>query len=683
MKKIFSLSLILLAVFTLVSCGPEKRVLDPVILGVQSEVEVQVGDNFDPLEGITAKESDAKGAKDITDLLKHTFNESMLDAVGEKTFSISVTNADGRTITENVKLIVSDESGSGRSNLVLVAPNAITYYIGSKAFNPLEEVRAYVSGTGEAVDVEITSDDYTTRVPGEYSFVVSTLEADGIPVEKTIKLVVKAKADIPTDLSKTEPIEITLWHSNGTTIEEELIKYGDDFEALMSQQGYNVTVNIVKNGATYDEIRTNMVNALKGGKLPNIIQNYPDHVVEYEANGAISSLTPYIYHPIHGYDENDPSEMFTDILESYRQEQRATNDNGDYLSLPFNKSTEVVVYNKLLFDAVLKGAPFPDTWQELFELYPEIMSVKDQIIDQIAQRWAASGSPLTAGDIQKAKTDFVPFTYDSSDNAFITLVRQFGGSYTSRGSDGVGRLEFDNAITKDMLNFFGNKEGGKMFTVPANWEVGYANAVSTKGTTVFSVGSTGGLRYNNPVNEGFELYEVGVAPIPYDQYSPESRSVIQQGTNMSLTTQGTAQEKLASWLFIKYLTSAEIQSKFGIVTGYSPIRNSVYETDEAYAAYLAEADTVMESSYIEQGLTKNEYTSLYELKLKAMGARAAAEQRQYQYFDTPFIGSSAARDAVGVAFDRVILANANADLAKEIRDAIAYAIAEANKTIGK
>jgi ABC-type glycerol-3-phosphate transport system substrate-binding protein len=449
----------------------------------------------------------------------------------------------------------------------------------------------------------------------------------------------------------------------------------------MSQEGYNVKVLITKNGETYDILRTNVVNALKGGSLPNIVQNYPDHVVEYNKSGAIASLTPYIKHPVWGLDETKADEKFTDILESYRAEQRATNDQGDYLSLPFNKSTEVAVYNKTLFDAVLRGRPFPETWQDLQELYPDIMRVKDNVIDQIAERWAAANKPLTADEISKAKSQFVPFAYDSSANAFITLTRQFGGAYTSRDSNGKGKLEFDSPQVRAMLNYFGSKENGHWFAVPPQWEVQYANNVSNHGTTAFSVGSTGGVRYNTPVESGFELFEIGVAPVPYDKYSPESKAAIQQGTNMSLTTQGTPEERLISWLFIKYLMSTEIQTRFAIATGYSPVRNSIYST-QAFLDYVATADEVMPKSYIEAGLSVKDYQAKYELKVKAMASKVQETQRKYLFYDTPFIGSSATRDAVGVAFDRVILNKNDSELAQAIENAIAFAVAEAMKTIG-
>ena len=139
-------------------------------------------------------------------------------------------------------------------------------------------------------------------------------------------------------------------------------------------------------------------------------------------------------------------------------------------------------------------------------------------------------------------------------------------------------------------------------------------------------------------------------------------------------------KKLASWYFIKYLTSHNVQLEFALATGYSPIRESVY-TSARFEEYLSLADETIADSAALEGVTAAEYRAKFESIVKAMGARAAAQQRDYQFYDTPFIGSSATRDAVGVAFDRVILSSKEADLVDTIIQALAYANAEALKGI--
>ena len=152
------------------------------------------------------------------------------------------------------------------------------------------------------MEVVLDQDEYTTAVPGKYTYSVKTTNQIGKVATQTISLtVVRQQTAILAELPKNQTIKIEMWHANGTTIENELKKYGKAFEAEMLAQGYNIEVTITNNGSDYDELKTNVINALKGGQLPNIVQNYPDHVVEYAQVGAIESLTPYIQHPTHGY----------------------------------------------------------------------------------------------------------------------------------------------------------------------------------------------------------------------------------------------------------------------------------------------------------------------------------------------------------------------------------------------
>lgn len=667
-KKILAIMLAITATVLLVACGPEVVSRRPSLQGVRERVVIEVGEDYDPLEGVTAV--DGNGV-DITENITHTFQEVWVNQAGSHTYTVTI-EANGLTDSKNVTLIVGSDS-----DIVITAPSAVTHYIGTIEFDPLLEATAYNRVDGEPVELELEGyDPFFANVPGKNSYVVQATDDEGRRATQTITLTTKPQVEIANTLS-TEPIVINMWHANGTTIEDALKEYAVLFGQKMAAEGYNITVNIQNNGSNYDELRTNFVNALKGAELPNLIQNYPDHVVEYSSHGAIASVLPYIHHPVWGLDPENPEEAFLDILESYRREQRAVTLDGDYLSFPFNKSTEVIAYNKDMFDDVLLGQAFPETWQELFALAPALIANKDRHIDQIATRWAAAGSPIEADEIATIKQGFVPFTYDSKANAFITLVRQFGGSYTGRNSDGKGQLQFDNETTRVMLDFFG--ENQDYFTIPERWEVSYASDMFKKGYTAVAVGSTGGVRYNTPQEKGTKLFNIGIAPMLYDADTPGARSVIQQGTNISLTTAGSPDQKIASWLFLKFLSSAEIQEDFAVKTGYSPIRQSVYER-EGFLTYAANKDTVIEANYTAQGMTQQEYINNFELHVKAMASSVITQTNQYQFFDTPFIGSSATRTAVGVAFERVILRTGALNTA--IENSIAYAVSEANKVIG-
>lgn len=663
MKKFTGLFTALLIAAILTACSVEVRNTAPSLSGVENEVSIDFGDTFDPLDGVTA--TDAQDGDLTSEITAEGFQEAWLsnEAGGVYSYTISVEDAGGLTATESVTLTVV---GNVEQTVELrYVQTAQTYYIGSTDYDPLRGVQAVDTKDGDEVDLTdsiVVNDLPSLTRAGRYNFSLSVENELGASATTTISLTVKNEVDfIPSDLT-SDDIEITLWHSNGSTIEGALNTYADEFEVLYP----NITVNIVKNGDNYDALRQNVVSAIKGGTLPNIVQGYPDHVAEYIANNVILSLNPYIDNPTWGYDSTDETETLEDILWNYREENsQFVGDNatpGEFYSLPFNKSTEVLIYNTDVVDALISSGAIdemPTTWQGLFAASSAFEGVADNYIDQYG---TALG--LTAAEITEAKDLFIPYSYDSEDNAFITLIRQWGGEYTATNSEGNGEYLFDSQEAIDMLTYFSNNKD--KITIPSHWGQGYASDVFKKGQTFVTVGSTGGAYYNTPTTvDGEYLFDFEVAPIPYNADLPNDKAVIQQGTNMSLTNSGSDQQKLASWLFLKYLTSRDVQLDFALETGYSPIRSSVYVT-EAYQNFMAGYDT--------DGETLLEGAML----MRSKAARAAAQQSDYFFYDPAFVGSSGIRDAVGVAFARVI----DPSEGDTISNALAYAVSEAERLLG-
>jgi len=703
-----------------------------------------------------------------------------------------------------------------------------TVYKGSAAYDILAGAKAIDAEDGE---LEImTAGAYSTTRVGTYEVYAYAQDSDGNVITELITLTVKDLSGftIPTVLT-TDDISINLWHSNGATVESALIKYATEFMALYP----NITVSIEKNGNNYDELRENMVNAIRGGSIPNIVQNYPDHVMEYIDNDGVIPLTPYIFNPTWGYDAADPDEAFLDILLSYRRENSQYTNDGEYYSIPFNKSTEVMIYNKTMFDMLIADGiidEVPNTWQGLFEVAPYLYQIKDEVIDDITARLNHASAPLsfnkTPEQIQAIKDNFVPITYDSPANAFITLTRQWGGEYTDIDAARNGVIKFDNPQTREMLSyFFDNRDNP--FTLPGKWGTEYASDAFKLGQTAVTFGSTGGARYNTPnivadvsdlfiseyvegssnnkyieiyngtgkevdlsnysvnlysdgsstptqtqaltgtlahnkvyiiahssanatilnkanlvlgdssiaswdgndalallkngsiidllgtigdnadfakdvtlvrnktildpsatynnsewnqyavdtfdnigthVVRGDFVFEFGVMPMPYNEDMPENRTAIQQGTNMSITTAGTDQQKLASWLFLKYLTSKAVQLDFALTTGYSPVRYSVYDLPE-YDQFRLGLDSSGNALYGED-------------LMKSFAGNAAAQQSDFLFYDQAFIGSSTARAEVELAFERVILGSLEGTTKQDIiDDAIAAAVANSERVL--
>jgi len=308
MKKIFSLVFILAAILTLSACV-EVRNTPPQLIGVQSNVTINFGDEYDPLAGITA--TDAQDGNLTSEIELVGWNPAWLtnSAGGQYSYSVYVEDSAGESATQIVQFTVVGSVAQTVS--LLYVQEAQSYYIGSKPYNPLRGVVAIDTVSGEPVDItediEVVGLPNLTR-PGRFNYQITVQNELGASATRTVSLTVKnAVTNIPTELTSS-PVTITLWHSNGSTIEGALNLYAQQFMALYP----NVTVVIQKNGDNYDMLRQNVVSAIKGGTLPNIVQGYPDHVAEYITNNAVISVNPYIDHATWGFDANSDTEKFED-----------------------------------------------------------------------------------------------------------------------------------------------------------------------------------------------------------------------------------------------------------------------------------------------------------------------------------------------------------------------------------
>ncbi|MFP4478553.1 MAG: extracellular solute-binding protein, partial [Candidatus Izemoplasmatales bacterium] len=379
-----------------------------------------------------------------------------------------------------------------------------------------------------------------------------------------------------------------------------------------------------------------------------------------------------IYDDIHGYNPDVEDESFLDIILSYRRENSQYTSDGEYYSVPFNKSTEVMIYNKDLMDVLIEEGVIdevPNTWQGLFEIADDMRRVAiedggivDQIVDVLNQS-SSSSVHKNAEEREGIKENFVPITYDSPANAFITLTRQWGGQYTTIDADRQGVILFDNPQTREAMSYFYDNrdedDNPGAFTVPNRWGTEYGSDAFKTGQTAVTFGSTGGARYNTPTVVDDEYsFDFEVVPMPYNADMPENRTAIQQGTNMSITTAGTDQEKLASWLFLKFLTSKDVQLDFALETGYSPVRTSVY-SEPTYVQFT-------------NGLDADGNPLGGEMLMKSKAANAAMLQADYLFYDQAFVGSSKARNEVESAFERIILGT-DGDKESIIDNAIAAA----------
>ena len=422
-----------------------------------------------------------------------------------------------------------------------------------------------------------------------------------------------------------EKVQITVNVTSGI-VSDSLTPLVPEFEAEYPHVG--VTLNTISGG--YPELRKTNILQLQSNQAPTITLGYPDHFAEYYSASAMINLSNFIKGP-NGYTE----EELADFIPSYLAEGAGFDDENpnDYYSLPFNKSTEVLVYNKTILDKAIELDPtisVPKTWAEVKSVSEKLLALGSQgKLDGIIQ--VATGE-LEISEHINAGT-FYTFAYDSSANAFITFTRQVKSTYTERANNEQGYLVFDTPENVANLTYFQNENTAKRFAVAETFGSNYASDAFKRGQVLFTVGSSAGIKYNEPEGNKFQI---GISTVPY--FTEDAKFVIQQGTNIAMLAQSTNLERAAAWLFIKYLLRPENTAKFAMASGgYLPVRASAYETAD-YQEYLTNPP-----------LEKRSFSKAANLALQY-------REQGYQFFvDPAFVGSSKVRDEVGSALVSIVV----------------------------
>ena len=307
--------------------------------------------------------------------------------------------------------------------------------------------------------------------------------------------------DIPEELSK-EYIEVEFWHAMGAQNQALIARIIDNFERHYAEEGYNIKV-IQQSLGDYKSLRDSITSNIAAGTQPTIAQTYPDHVALYIAGQAMQELDSYADHEEFGLSAAERDQYITGFF----AEGSIYDNEGTLYSLPFNKSTEVLYYNKTIFAKY--GWNVPQTW--------------DDVVD-ICEKFAAT---TEYQNLVKDGKQVAGFSYDSEANLFITFTQQWGGQYT--GYENVtgngtavgenGWILFDNAQSKEAIKFYyENFQKGHMVTTTF-FGTNYSSDAFKAGQCIMTLGSSAGASYNVPTDGSFE---VGVAAYPQkDMNNPQ------------------------------------------------------------------------------------------------------------------------------------------------------------------
>lgn len=454
--------------------------------------------------------------------------------------------------------------------------------------------------------------------------------------------------------NNTGKVVINFWHTFGQKPEAALkSKIADFVEKVKKQEGVDVEVVLSYQGG-YKDMPSKVTTGIATGESPTIAIAYADHVADYL---ALEGEEPGKY--VVNFDKflKDSAVTFgteadygdtmpeSDMVKSYLDEGRSLQREGTYL-IPLMKSTEIMTYNLDAAKAAMAYA-YPDvpvdrvqefmktiTWEQLLNIARAAVEHKDTI---------------------SSKLEY-PIYYDSDSNLFITELYQNDIGYSSIGTDGKGRVDFEESANltkaKEIVSALKKAHDDGLLTTQGV-EGTYASNSFKEAKTLFSIGSTGGTGYTIPDAGQFDT---AFAKVPT---MGEKVAYISQGpsvcmlNNPSLPKADNDNALKYGWKLIKYLTSKQVNVSLCVngSEGYSPVRESCYTT-ETYSDFIEGGEGYAEAALV----TQNDIAGRY-------------------YNSAVFPGSATLRKEVGSLVTNVLNGKSTLD------DAFATAINNAKKDI--
>ena len=371
---------------------------------------------------------------------------------------------------------------------------------------------------------------------------------------------------MPEVFDEEKEYNIVFWSKNENNPRQKEVYKNAALEFEKLYPNIHVTVRYYTN---YNDIYKDAITNISTQTTPNICISYPDHIATYNTGeNVIVPLDALMADPEYGlggsalrFDSPAKDEMIEKFLDEGRF-------GGAQYAIPFMRSTEACYINKDMVEALGFEVPEILTWDFIYE------------VSDAATEKNEDGTYRING-----QTTMIPFVYKSTDNMMIQMLAQKGAPYSSESGD----VLLFNETTKDLLlDLVPHVKNGAFSTFGIS---SYPANLLNAGQCIFAIDSTAGATWMGPnaplmdiTEEDIVSFEVAVRPVA--QFDTENPTMISQGPSICLFNKADAGEVVASWLFLQYLLTDEIQIAYAMTEGYVPVTKKAQENAE-YVDYLS------------------------------------------------------------------------------------------------
>lgn len=309
---------------------------------------------------------------------------------------------------------------------------------------------------------------------------------------------------------------------------------------------FDITV-IAEYQGDYGDLFYKMLDVVNTMDVPDLVEAYQYQAATYQIANALVDMTSLFDSDKWGISETDRKDFFNRDM---AQEIYPTFGNSR-LSFPQNRLMEVLYYNIDWLNEL--GYNNPPTTPE------EFMEMACKATNQPFRKATSEGN--VGYEMKIDASIFASWTFAFGGDIFDYDNVQF--SYNNEAA--IAAMTFVQTL-------FANNCGLIVKKI-------YADQTDFgAGLSLFTIGTTSELPFYHDAVENGAQFEWSIGAIPYITAEPVMNiygsSLIMPNTNR--------ERELASWLFLKYFTSSEVQSRWAKFGNYLPIRASVAKNLPSY-----------------------------------------------------------------------------------------------------
>jgi multiple sugar transport system substrate-binding protein len=361
----------------------------------------------------------------------------------------------------------------------------------------------------------------------------------------------EAPAAAPTEEAMAPAVDptgqkITFWHVWGTGLPSETMQaVVDDFNA---SNEWGITVEALDQGQ-YNDLEDAFNAAIQSGDLPDLVTGYTNAMANWYAVDAVVDLSPYINDANFGLTPEEQAAFFQGSLDGGKA------PDGTLFAFPISQSENVLFYNSGWAKEL--GFENPPTNYEEFK----------------AQACAAAEANTNDDNPDNDGTGGLVLYAGASNVASFVFAN--GGNMLNAAGDGY---DFTDQTVVDVAEFWKDLwDSGCAFATES-----YPNPEFATRKALFTMSSTAGLPYQVAAFDAEDAIKDDwtIAPFPGKD---GGQAVDLYGQYVAIANTNP-ERMMATWLFVKYLTSPEAQAKWIEGSAYYPTRSDTLPLIEAYGA---------------------------------------------------------------------------------------------------